>query len=78
MHMRRQPYLELYRGHLFTIPDALCYECDVCEYVEFDDALIEIMGDMVFGISLPFDNDPIVPQRATDEDMPKKPKHPSL
>lgn len=46
-----KPFLKLYRRHLFTIPDALCYECDVCGYYEFDDTNFEIISDMIFAAS---------------------------
>ena len=78
IHLGRRPYLELYQGHLFTIPDATTYECDVCDWVEFDEGIVQLIGDMVFGASIPLDdvpaNEPLYRQPPTgDDDLPAKP-----
>ncbi len=41
------PYIRIFRGHLFTVPDATCLTCDVCDYCEYEDPFIEIMGQMI-------------------------------
>jgi hypothetical protein len=79
--MHKRPYLELYRGHLFTIPDATCYECDVCDFIEFDESIVEMIGDMVFGISAITridDKNRFPKSSATDDDIPAKTRHPLL
>ena len=82
IQLGRRPYLELYQGHLFTVPDATCYECDVCNFVEFDEAIINLMGDMVFGASIPLDDEPddVIYRKppVQDEDLPAKPNQPSV
>lgn len=73
-----KPFLRLFRGHLFTIPDALCYECDVCAYYEFDETSFEIISDMMFGATLPEYDDsktqPLPPPSAEDATQPKRPQ----
>lgn len=49
LHIAQKPYLTLHRGKFFTVPDATCYVCDVCGHVEYDDTIIEIIDDMIFG-----------------------------
>lgn len=43
-----KPYLRLFLGQLFTIPNALCYQCDMCNYCEFDESALDIVSDMIF------------------------------
>lgn len=77
-----KPFLRLFRGHLFTIPDALIYQCDVCAYYEFDETSFEIISDMMFGATLPeYDNgktQPLPPPSAEDDLPPTQPKRPQV
>ncbi|MDQ7026159.1 MAG: hypothetical protein Q9P01_20400 [Anaerolineae bacterium] len=70
IHLRFRPYLELHQGHLFTIPDAICYECDVCGYVEFDEAILEVIEAIVLGVSTQVDKipDETIYHQATTKD----------
>lgn len=45
--IRKRPFLKLYYGQLFTIPNALCYVCDVCNYTEFDNMSFDLISDMI-------------------------------
>ncbi len=45
---RARPFLKLYYGQLFTIPNATCYVCDVCNYSEFDETVFDLISDMIF------------------------------
>lgn len=75
-----RPYLELYKGHLFTMPDATCHECDVCGFVEFDEATIELMDAIVLGVSIQLDkaaDEATYYQATTKTDkLPTKPLQP--
>lgn len=44
-----RPYLQLYLGQLFTIPNAVCYQCDICRYSEFDESNFDVISNMMFG-----------------------------
>lgn len=65
-----RPYLRLFQGQLFTIPDALIWQCDMCNYYEFDDTTGEIVNQMIFGAtfdSFYADTNPPVPPVQDDE-----------
>lgn len=47
IRVTRQPYVRVFRAHLFTIPDALCFTCDVCEYCEFEETSVDLMIEMI-------------------------------
>ncbi|MGJ3238377.1 MAG: hypothetical protein ACFE0Q_06705 [Anaerolineae bacterium] len=70
-----KPYVKLFLGQLFTVPDALCYQCDVCHFSEFDGMTFEIISDMMLGASLSSDDDP-APSRPLNfsDKMPRRPK----
>ena len=51
-----KPYLRLFLKKLFTIPNARCYECDICRYCEFDEANFDMISDMMLGARV-YDND---------------------
>lgn len=42
-----QPYVRVFRGHVFSVPDAICLTCDVCDYCEYEALVIGIMGKMI-------------------------------
>lgn len=44
-----KPYLKLFHGQLFTMPDATIWNCDVCPYYEFDDTVFDIINHMIDG-----------------------------
>lgn len=44
-----KPYLKLFQGQLFTIPDATIWNCDICPYSEFDDSVFETIDHMIDG-----------------------------
>jgi hypothetical protein len=37
----KAPFLALYRQRLLTVPVATSYTCDICDYREFDDPVVE-------------------------------------
>lgn len=82
IQLSKRPYLELYKGHLFTVPDATCYVCDVCDYAEFDETIIELIGNMVFGASIGLDqvDDGLIYRQppAPDDDIPTQPQPPQI
>lgn len=45
-HIMAKPFLRLFRGQIFTIPNAVCYQCDICGYYEFDSMMDELIRDM--------------------------------
>lgn len=47
----QRPYLEMVNGHLFTIPKAICFTCDVCDFTEFDRASVELVNSLVFNLT---------------------------
>ena len=49
----QRPYLEMYKGHLFTIPQATCYTCDVCNLIEFDKMTIDMVTNIVAKVMPP-------------------------
>ena len=57
MKTTSKPYSRLFLKQLFTIPNAPCYECDICRYCEFDDANFDVISDMIFGARLHNDED---------------------
>lgn len=66
-----RPYLQLFRGHLFTIPDARSYSCDACDYVAWDRAIIDIVDEMMTGAARPRSDTTSTPHRPplpTDDD----------
>ena len=83
LHTNQKPYLTLHKGKCFTIPDATCYICDVCGHVEYDDSIIEIIDDMIFGSTKQSishdedDSDPTPPPKPSttetgDSEQPKR------
>jgi len=88
LRVTQKPFLRLYRGYLFTIPDALCYQCDVCDYYSFDYSTHEVIANMVFAASVSLsdfsaivaddtDADNLPPiSRASDEDLPTQQNSP--
>lgn len=75
-----KPFLRLYQGHLFTIPYALCYQCDICDYYEFDEKTFTLISDMVLGATGQAGDDgktrPL-PTSAEDE-LPTQQKPPTI
>jgi len=76
-----KPFLRLYHKQLFTIPDAVCYECDSCGYYEFDETNYDIIADMLDGLIKNDDvpivrNTPTVTDISSDDDLPKQTKFP--
>lgn len=43
-----KPYWHVFRGQVFTIPDALYHECDACGYGEYDDVIVDLLGMMLY------------------------------
>jgi len=70
VRMVSKPYLKLFQGQLFTVPDALYYRCDACDFQQVDDSIYNIISDMVFAarIHTPADEkSPSVPPAYEDE-----------
>ena len=73
----QRPYLEIYKGHLVTIPNASCYMCDVCGLVEFDKMTIDTVNNIVLKVMLPqqsdLDDAPSTSKSSTEEEVKTKP-----
>lgn len=52
-----KPFLSLFRGNIFTIPDALTWQCDICHYYQFDYTTREVMSRMTFYATIHFYDD---------------------
>lgn len=59
-----KPYLKLFQGQLFTVPDALYYCCDLCEYQVVDNSTFNIVSHMMFSARV---------RASTDEKLPPLP-----
>lgn len=73
-----KPYLQLYLGKLFTIPNAVCYQCDICRYCEFDEANFDVISEMMFGAKVNNHDDktrPIAPYAEDTTTSQQKPPH---
>ena len=75
-----KPFLKLFNKQLFTIPNAVCYECDVCGDYEFDDASYDIIDKMLDNLNasqcLHRVTSENFPKIVHEEDLPKQTKFP--
>jgi len=81
IELTNRPYLVLHRQRLFTVPDATCYICDICGYHEFDDAIVQMMSDMVYGAdqASQVTNEPTPSLKhapAAEDELPTRPQPP--
>lgn len=42
----KAPFLALYKQRLLTVPATTAYTCDICDYREFDDPVVERLMQM--------------------------------
>jgi hypothetical protein len=81
IQLRTKPFLSLFHKHLFTIPDAVCYICDICDYYEFDVSNYEIISDML-DAAKPVRHDTIRTQallpRPPEDDLPNQTESPLI
>lgn len=47
-------FITVYEGQLVTVPGAAAYTCDICDYREFDDPVVEWIADLA-GLDLAAD-----------------------
>lgn len=40
-------FLTVYEGQLVTVPGAVAFTCDICDYREFDDPMVEWVVELV-------------------------------
>lgn len=40
-------FITVYEGQLVTIPGATAFTCDICDYREFDDPMVEWVAELV-------------------------------
>jgi hypothetical protein len=74
-----KPFVRLYHNHLFCIPDALCWECDLCGYYEFDETNYDLIHDMLDGANYQMPNvkeSQTLPTLPPDEDATSPRKFP--
>ncbi len=47
LHQSRATFSALYKGMLFTLPDAEAWMCDICQYREFDASLLDQIDRLI-------------------------------
>lgn len=67
LHGTLRPYVEMFHGSLLTVPKAICYCCDSCNFYEYDDSIVEVINYMIVGASLTLPTDD-----ATDTAWPRQ------
>lgn len=80
IQVKAKPFLKFHHKHLFTIPDAVCYQCDSCGYYEFDDSNYDIINEMLDGAISPAPDtksSQILPAIPPEDDLPDQRKFPS-
>lgn len=80
IQVKHKPFLQLYNNQLFTIPDGLCYECDVCGDCEFDYTNYDIIDKMLDSLKalkwLSTSESQTIPPIIREEDLSKQTKFP--
>ena len=42
-------FVDIYQGHLLSLPNARAYICDVCRFVEYEQELLDALWDELYG-----------------------------
>ncbi len=42
-------FVDIYQGHLLSMPKARAYICDICHFVEFEQELLDALWEELYG-----------------------------
>lgn len=57
---QRTAFCDMVHDQLFSLPNALAHVCDVCNFVEFDQELLDVLWESLYGGAAREDSVPAV------------------